>query len=161
MLPKHFREANIKILYRDKIRVFYPTVNAAKADGYKDFDERIFSRKDGYLYSYTGLRGNAKTLYKRVISGQEKRIRLIQAESPKDQAKHIQAADLVIWSCGYQTNKITIKNQEGIEIPLGQKVAFTQYDVDAKCRIQTIDGTILTKSFGTGIAYPTRTNDGM
>ena len=54
-----------------------------------------------------------------------------------------------------------IKNQEGVEIPLSQKVAFTQYDVDAKCRIQTIDGTILTKSFGTGIAYPTRTNDGM
>ena len=55
LLPKHFRDSNIQILYRDKIRVFYPTVAAAKADGYKNFDERLFSKKDGYLYSYTGL----------------------------------------------------------------------------------------------------------
>ena len=62
ILPKHFQAGSIKILYRDKIRVFYPTVNQAKLDGYREFDERLYSRKDGYLYSYTGLRGNAKAL---------------------------------------------------------------------------------------------------
>ena len=85
MLPKHFAEANIKILYRDKIRVFYPTVTQAKQDGYTEFDEHLFSRKDGYLYSYTGLRGNAKTLYKRIITGQEKRIKLIKTPTYLDQ----------------------------------------------------------------------------
>lgn len=81
MLPKHFEVGSIKILYRDKIRVFYPTVTQAKQDGYTDFNDKIFSRKDGYLYSYTGLRGNAKNLYKRVINGAEKRIKLVQAAS--------------------------------------------------------------------------------
>ena len=38
---------------------------------------------------------------------------------------------------------------------------FTQYDVDNKCRIITSDNGILTKTFGTGLAYPLRTNDGM
>ena len=33
-LPKHFEEGSIKILYRDRIRVFYSTVKAAKEDNY-------------------------------------------------------------------------------------------------------------------------------
>ena len=69
MLDGMFEEASIKIIYRDRIRVFYDTVQQAKQDGYTDFNERHYSKKDGYVYSYTGLRGNAKTLYKRVMSG--------------------------------------------------------------------------------------------
>ena len=83
-----------------------------------DFDDKIFSRKDGYLYSYTGLRGNAKTLYKRIISGAEKRIKLIAAPTYLEQQKYVYAADLVIWSCGYQTNKIQIKNHDGKDLTL-------------------------------------------
>ena len=44
---------------------------------------------------------------------------------------------------------------------LQAKVPFTQYDVDQKCRLITNDNSILTKVFGSGIAYPLRTNDGM
>jgi hypothetical protein len=78
-----------------------------------------------------------------------------------EQAKHVDSADLVIWSCGYQTKKIPIKDVDGKEISLSQKAPFTQYDVDTKCRLVTNDGSAMTKTFGTGIAYPTRTNDGM
>lgn len=33
--------------------------------------------------------------------------------------------------------------------------------MDQKCRVCCADGSLLTKTFGSGIAYPTRTNDGM
>ena len=127
-------------MYRDKIRVFYSTVNQAKAAGYKDYNSKLFSRNEGYLYSYTGIRGNAKALYKRVMSGQEKRIKLVKAETPKDQEKHVDSADLVIWSCGYQTKKIQIKDTDGKEISLSQNAPFTQYDVDTKCRLYLLIG---------------------
>jgi hypothetical protein len=81
MLPKNIE---IKIIYRDKIKVFYSTVNAARADGYKDYSSRLFSRNDGYLYSFTGLRGNAKALYKRVKAGEEKSIKLVQAQTSEE-----------------------------------------------------------------------------
>ena len=42
-----------------------------------------------------------------------------------------------------------------------QRQPFTQFDVDAKCRVLTSDQGILTKTFGSGIAFPIRTNDGM
>ena len=83
------------------------------------------------------------------------------AATPALQAEHIRNADLVIWACGYQTNKIPIKDHEGKEISLSQRVGLTQYDVDGKCRICVADGSLLTKTFGIGLAYPTRTNDGM
>ena len=73
-LPTHFEEGSIKILYRDRIRVFYGTVNQAHQAGYKDFSETVFSKKNGYVYSYTGLRGDAKRLYTSVIKGEEKRV---------------------------------------------------------------------------------------
>ena len=160
-LATHFEEGSIKILYREKIRVFYGTVNQAKADGYTDFNEHIFSNPRGFVYSYTGLRGDAKWLYRQVKQGHEKRVAFVLAATPALQAEHIRNADLVIWACGYQTNKIPIKDHEGKEISLSQRVALTQYDVDGKCRICVSDGSLLTKAFGTGLAYPTRTNDGM
>ena len=85
LIPTHFKDANIKVLFRDKIRLFYPTLEAAKEDNYRDFNERCFQKKTGYLYSYTGLRGNAKSLYKQIVAGKEPRIKLVRAKTVTDQ----------------------------------------------------------------------------
>lgn len=63
-IPSHFSDKSITILYRDRVRVFYGTVTAAKNDGYTDFNEGVFSNRNGFVYSYTGLRGDAKFLYR-------------------------------------------------------------------------------------------------
>lgn len=72
-----FGEASIKILYRENIKVFYKSAKQAEADGYSEFDanqRQQLKKKDGYLYSFTGLRGDAKQLYSNVINGKERRI---------------------------------------------------------------------------------------
>ena len=110
MVPKHLEEGSIKILFRDKIRVFYDTVGEAKNNGYHDFDPEDFPKSSCILYGYTGLRGDAKALHKSVLKGEEKRIQLVQAGDAKEQAKYVEQADLVIWACGYQTNKVYIRD---------------------------------------------------
>ena len=57
--PKNFvlTEVTITILYRDKIKVFYKNVKEAHESGYYNFETQD---KDGYVYAYTGLRGDAK-----------------------------------------------------------------------------------------------------
>ena len=57
-----FGPADIKILYRDRIKVFFKTTTSAIEAGYRDFDteERAKKKKDGYVYSFSGLRGDAK-----------------------------------------------------------------------------------------------------
>ena len=69
-LPE-FQEGDIKILYRDRLKVFFKSAAEAKEAGYTDFDEnaRAQKKKDGYVYSFTGLRGDAKQLYLDVTSG--------------------------------------------------------------------------------------------
>ena len=72
----------------------------------------MFTNKNGYLYSFTGLRGDAKALYKAVKDGKEKRVQLIQCPTHREQAKYVNEADLVIWATGYQTQPIQIKEGE-------------------------------------------------
>jgi len=64
--------------------VFYNKVSDAEKDGYNQFEQDKFSKKDGYLYSFSGLRGDAKDLYLRIMRGQEKRVKLIQARGPAE-----------------------------------------------------------------------------
>lgn len=49
--------------------MFYKKVQDAEKDGYTNFKKSDFTNSNGYLYSFTGLRGDAKDLYKKVVSG--------------------------------------------------------------------------------------------
>ena len=73
----------------------------------------------------------------------------------------MEKADVVIWACGYQTNKIPIKDQEGREIVLSQQSSLMQYDIDSNSKLLTANGGLLTKVFGAGFAYPPVTKDGI
>jgi lysine/ornithine N-monooxygenase len=66
----------------------------------------VFTNKNGYLYSFTGLRGDAKALYKKIKEGTERRVELVKCPSVKLQQRYVNEADLVIWATGYQTNPI-------------------------------------------------------
>jgi len=78
-------------------------------DGYHEFKEEDF-KKDGYLYSFTGLRGDAKDLYLRVMRGEERRVALIQAPTATEQHQFVTEADVVIWACGYTTKNTLIRD---------------------------------------------------
>lgn len=49
---------------------------------------------------------------------EETRIELVKAATPREQWVHMKDADLIIWACGYQTNKIPIRDFDGKEIML-------------------------------------------
>lgn len=79
--PLDLDSTEIIILYRDDIKVFYSKVQDAINDGYTNFSPEDFSNENGYLYSFTGLRGDAKELYRQISKGNERRIQLVKAES--------------------------------------------------------------------------------
>lgn len=71
-------------MHREDIKVFYKRVQDAEADNYKNFKKTDFQNQNGYLYSFTGLRGDAKELYKSVTNGSEKRLKLVQAKTVQE-----------------------------------------------------------------------------
>lgn len=62
-IKDYLKDGDIKILYRDKIRVFFDTVSDAKKHEYYDFNKKDFPKDSCILYGYTGLRGDAKKMY--------------------------------------------------------------------------------------------------
>lgn len=54
-------DVEVTILYRDKIRIFFKNSEEAAQHGYTDYD--MHREKDGYIYAFSGLRGDAKQLY--------------------------------------------------------------------------------------------------
>ena len=65
----NFEAGDIKILYRDKIKVFYSKVSDAAKDDYRSYAPGTFSKPGGFLYAFTGLRGDAKRLYNQIKHG--------------------------------------------------------------------------------------------
>lgn len=97
-LPK---DLNIQILYRDRIRVYYNSVQQAIEDDYTVFHKEWFTKRTGLLYGFTGLRGDAKDLYLNIVKNKETRVKLIKAETHKEQDQYLKNSDFVIWACGY------------------------------------------------------------
>jgi len=79
--------------------------------GIRATPKKDFPKPSCILYGYTGLRGDAKELHKQIRTGKEKRVQLCQAKTPQEQAEYVKDADIVIWACGYQTNKVYVRNQ--------------------------------------------------
>ena len=64
----------------------------------------------GQVNTFGGLRGDAKTLFKKVKSGEEGRVRIYRvgetAGSKAVQQKFFESAAVVVWCCGYSSNVI-------------------------------------------------------
>ena len=89
--------------------MFFKKAHEAIAKDYTVFNEQEKSkRKDGLVYSFSGLRGDAKQLYFDVKEGREKRVALVRAPTIEEQSQYVDGADLVLWACGYQSNAIPI-----------------------------------------------------
>jgi lysine/ornithine N-monooxygenase len=146
-------DIEIKMLYRDHIRVFYGTEQDAVNDGYTAYNKREALSKQGKVYPFIGIRGDAKELYKRIVRGDEKRIKLIKTWD--DQLDYIKDADIVIWACGYNTNSITVKDFRGHNVELftddGGMIA-----VDKSLRIMNSKKVPIPNLYGIGQGYSTK-----
>jgi lysine/ornithine N-monooxygenase len=101
-------EIEIEILYKDLIKVYYHSEKDALNDGYNTYDPKKACNKNGNIYPFIGIRGDAKEIYRQIKQGKEKRVKLIKCDSWEKQKKHIENDNIVIWACGYNTNKIAI-----------------------------------------------------
>lgn len=97
----------IVIIYRDHIKVYYSTEREALNDGYNIYDPSKAVNKNSNVYPFIGIRGDAKELYRSIVSGKEKRVSLVKAKG-EELYKHVKGSTTVIWAGGYSTNNIPI-----------------------------------------------------
>ncbi|KAL4151899.1 hypothetical protein PRNP1_008836 [Phytophthora ramorum] len=98
-----FNAKDIMILHRSPIRCYYGSKKEAEADG---ADSSRVDRS-GCVNTFTGLREDAKRLFKSVTVGREPRVRLFRVNQQGSQMitdKAYASAGAIVWGAGYKTN---------------------------------------------------------
>lgn len=130
-----FNAKDIMILHRSPIRCYYGTKKEAEADG---ADASRVDRS-GCVNTFTGLREDAKRLFKSVTAGREMRVRLFQVNQQGSQAitdKAYAAAGAIVWGAGYKTNLLPGFDEAGNSLTFRQENGVVK--LDNKARLQLL-----------------------
>jgi hypothetical protein len=156
-----FGEGDITILHREPFRLFYPSREAALAEGYTDFTDEDFCPVTNRLYRLAGLRFDSRDLIKRIwgIGGAplERRVRLIPLDrTGKNNSVNLEClldeAALIIPAFGYRPNTLPIWDHRGLPIELLASGEGAPPLVDEHCRVLNHHGAVVPNLYGIGLA---------
>jgi len=153
-----FGAGAITLLHRRELRVYYPDVASARAEGYTEFTDDDLCPISGRVFRFAGFRLDSREMIMqaRGIGGRpaEPRLALHLLQQPTDAAawRILDAADLVVAAMGYRPNALPVLDRAGREIPLLTHSGPQQPLVDGQCRVLDADGRPLAGLFGIGLA---------
>ncbi len=152
-----FGPGSITLFHRKPLRVYYPSAEAALADGYTDFRPDDLCPVSKRVFRFAGLRLDSRELLMQVsgVGGRapEPRVALHRLLMDDDEAiRRIDAADLVVAAFGYRPNALQLVNTAGRAIPLQSQTGPAASLVDEDCRVLDRGGAPLPGVFGIGLA---------
>ncbi len=148
----------VTVLHRRKLRVFYPSAEAALADGYDEFGPDDICPKSGFVFRFAGFRLDSRALVMaaRGIAGRRPPPRLHLhhlAPGPDPVGRAIlESADLVVTAPGYRPRALDVFDRHGHPIALFADGAGTRPLVDGACRVLDAHGEAIPGLLGLGLA---------
>ena len=148
----------IALLHRRPLRPFYPSADAAHADGYRDFGPDDICPVSGFVYRLAGFRLEARELVVHAlgIGGRvgDPRLQIHQVEGDGDAraADLLDRADLVIAAFGYQPHALPLIDARGRAIRLRCEGPIRGRMVDDLCRVVDPGGIAVPGVYGIGLA---------
>lgn len=156
-LPRvKFEAGGVTLLHRRELRIYYPSVAEALAEGYDEFTDDDICPISKRVFRLAGFRLDSRELIMRArgIGGlpPEPRLRLHRLQ-PNDPTalRIIDEADLVVAALGYRPRALRILAQAGEAISLGSARGPQAALVDGQCRIVDIAGDAIPGLFGIGL----------
>jgi hypothetical protein len=153
-----FGTGGITLLHRRELRIYYPDIVSAQADGYTEWTENDICPISGRVFRLAGFRLDSRELIMqaRGIGGRapEPRLRLHRLQ-PDDDAKArrlIDEADIVIAALGYRPRGLPLHDRGGNQITLLSHTGPQMPMVDGKCRVVNAQGLPLPGLFAIGLA---------
>ena len=129
----------ITLLHRRPLRPFYPSVEAAEAEGFTDFGPDDICPVSGFVYRLAGFRLEARELVLRMLAvdgrSPDPRVALHRVAGDDDAAARaiLQDADLVVAAMGYRPFALPVAATDGT--PLALAASAGQPMVDPHCRV--------------------------
>jgi dTDP-4-amino-4,6-dideoxygalactose transaminase len=145
----------ITLLHRRPLRPFYPSVEAAHAEGFTDFGPNDICPVSGFVYRLAGFRLEARDLVVRMLGidgrAPDPRVALHRIDGDDAAARRIvQDADLVIAALGYRPHALPVLDAHGASVPLAARGGAPM--VDKHCRVVGADGAAIPGLYGIGLA---------
>lgn len=153
-------EGALTLLHRAPLRPFYPSAQAALADGFDDFGEDDICPVSGFVYRLAGFRLEARDLVLRMLAvgGRvpDPRMRLLRldgkAEADAEAAAILDSSDVVIGALGYRPHALPLFGADGQRIALSADAAGRPRLTDQQCRVIDAAGDPLPGAYGIGLA---------
>ena len=151
-----FGPAGVTLLHRRPLRVFYPSAEAALAEGYSEFGPDDICPLSGFVYRLAGFRLDSRELVMRLrgIGGRPPEPRLashrLDCESAATSRAILDAADSIIACIGYTPAVLPLHAADGSRITLssGREAPL----VDGQCRVLDAVGHPVENVYGIGLA---------
>lgn len=148
----------LTLLHREPLRPFYPSTEAALADGFTDFGPNDICPLSGFVYRLAGFRLEARELVLRMLGvggrAPDPRFRLhrLTGDSDAEAAAILDSADVVIGALGYRPHALPLFDAEGARIALSAHAPGRPRLIDQSCRVIDAEGQPVPGAFGIGLA---------
>jgi hypothetical protein len=152
-----FGPGGLSILHRRELRIFYPSVAEALAEGYTEFGPNDICPLSGRVFRLSGFRLESRELIMRArgIGGRAPEPRLHLHRLGVDDASTVallDGADLVIAALGYRPRALPIFDYAGRRVPLFAETGPKAPLIDGHCRVLDADGNPIPHAFAIGLA---------
>lgn len=153
-LPRHgLGVATLEIAIRRRPGLFYPSREAARADGYHEWTERDVCPLTGRVHRLGGLRGQAKELCRALlhVEGPASRrgARIREIDDPSALLEWCVDSDLVVPALGYRPRRLPIFDASGRRIRTRGQGELAA--VDDRCRVLDEAGTPIRGVYAMGL----------
>jgi dTDP-4-amino-4,6-dideoxygalactose transaminase len=151
-----FGAGAVTILHRQPLKPFYPTIAAAHADGFHDFDENDVCPVSGFVLRLAGLRLESRELVLRMLSlgGRTPDPRVathrIRGDADATAREIIAGADLVVGALGYRPRAIPLLGVDGTPMALAHHAGRPM--VDRHCRVLDGNDRPVPGAYGIGLS---------
>jgi hypothetical protein len=151
-----FGPAGVSIMHRRELRIFYPSVEAALADGYTEFGPDDICPVSKRVFRLAGFRLDSRELIMRArgIGGRPPEPRLQLHRLGVDDAASLALldnADLVIAALGYRPHALPVFDEAGRPVRLLAETGPQARLVDDHCRVVDATGNPLPHLFAIGL----------
>ncbi len=150
-----FGAGAVTLLHRRPLRPFYPSAEAAHAEGFTDFGPDDICPVSGFVYRLAGFRLEARDLVQRMLGidgrAPEPRVALHRIQGDDTGARDIlRDADLVVAALGYRPHALPLLDTAGKPVGLAAHAGAPM--VDKHCRVVGADGAAIPGLYGIGLA---------